>query len=49
LRSGASALGAGLIAVGGVTWTLIHPLVGAAGMVAFIIGAWLVERRARVG
>jgi hypothetical protein len=43
-RSGASVIGALLIAVGGVVWTLIHPLIGAAAMVAFLIGAWLVDR-----
>jgi hypothetical protein len=44
IRSGSSMVGTGLLAAGGIVWTVIHPLVGAAAMVAFLLGALLVMR-----
>lgn len=42
-RSGASAYAATAIAVGGVVWTLVHPLIGTPAMVVFLVGAVAVE------
>lgn len=42
-RSGASTYPAIAVAVGGVVWTLVHPLIGAPAMLVFLIGAVPVE------
>ena len=42
--AGRSVVGAGLVAVGALVWTVIHPLVGAPAMLAFALGSFLVER-----
>jgi hypothetical protein len=43
-RAGAPGLAAFAIGAGGITWTFIHPLVGAPAMVVFLAGAVMVER-----
>ena len=43
-RAGAGGFAAFAIAASGVTWTFIHPLVGAPAMALFLIGAVLAER-----
>jgi hypothetical protein len=42
-RSGASPYAAIAIAIGGVVWTFVHPLIGAPAMLVFLIGAAAVE------
>lgn len=46
-RAGVGGIGALAIGGGGITWTFIHPLVGAPAMVIFAFGAVLVERSQR--
>jgi hypothetical protein len=46
-RSGASPYAAIAIAIGGVVWTFVHPLIGAPAMLVFLIGAAAVELAAR--
>jgi hypothetical protein len=43
-RAGASGFAAFAIGASGITWTFIHPLVGAPAMALFLIGVVLVER-----
>jgi hypothetical protein len=42
-RSGVSLLAAIAIAIGGVVWTFVHPLIGAPAMAVFLVGAAAVE------
>jgi hypothetical protein len=46
-RAGVAGIGALAIGIGGVTWTFMHPLVGAPAMLVFAFGAFVVERSAR--
>jgi hypothetical protein len=44
-RVGISAVAAVAIAAGGIVWSLFHPLIGAAAMLAFLLGAVICELR----
>jgi hypothetical protein len=46
-RSGVSRSAAIAVGVGGVVWTLVHPLIGAPAMLVFLIGAVAVELSGR--
>jgi hypothetical protein len=46
-RAGISVFAAGALAVGGVVWTFVHPLIGAPAMVMFLGGAVVVEMSSR--
>jgi hypothetical protein len=46
-RTGVSVLAAVAIAIGGIVWTLVHPLIGAPAMLVFFAGAAIVELSAR--
>jgi hypothetical protein len=46
-RAGISVLAAGALAVGGVVWTFVHPLIGAPAMLVFLSGAFVVEMSSR--
>jgi hypothetical protein len=43
-RAGLAGAAAVAIAVGGITWTFMHPLVGAPAMAVFLLGALALER-----
>jgi hypothetical protein len=40
---GASVYAAGAIALGGIVWTFVHPIIGAPAMAVFLVGAALIE------
>lgn len=42
-RTGISTFAVGALAVGGVVWTFVHPIIGAPAMLAFLSGAFMVE------
>jgi hypothetical protein len=42
-RAGVPMPAAGAIAVGGIVWTFVHPLIGAPAMLVFLVGAVVVE------
>lgn len=42
-RSGSSTYAGVAIAVGGIVWTIVHPLIGTPAMVVFLVGAVAVE------
>jgi hypothetical protein len=44
-RHGTATAAAVALAVGGIAWTLVHPIVGAPAMVLFAFGAFAAERR----
>ncbi|HEX7172764.1 MAG TPA: hypothetical protein VF365_09185, partial [Candidatus Limnocylindria bacterium] len=46
-RAGISVFAAGALAVGGVVWTFVHPLIGAPAMLVFLGGAFVVETSSR--
>jgi len=46
-RAGISPYAAGALAVGGVVWTFVHPLIGAPAMLVFLGGAIAVEVSSR--
>jgi hypothetical protein len=46
-RAGISPYAAGALAVGGVVWTFVHPLIGAPAMLVFLSGAFVVEMSSR--
>jgi hypothetical protein len=46
-RAGISVFAAGALAVGGVVWTFVHPLIGAPAMLVFLSGAFVVEMSSR--
>jgi len=46
-RAGISAFAFGALAVGGVVWTFVHPLIGAPAMLVFLSGALIVEMSSR--
>jgi hypothetical protein len=46
-RAGISVFAAGALAVGGVVWTFVHPLIGAPAMLVFLSGAFAVEMSSR--
>jgi len=46
-HAGISVFAAGALAVGGVVWTFVHPLIGAPAMLVFLSGAFVVEMSSR--
>jgi hypothetical protein len=46
-RAGVSVLAAVAIALGGIVWTFVHPLIGAPAMLVFLTGAVIVELSSR--
>jgi hypothetical protein len=44
-RHGTGTAAAVALAVGGIAWTLVHPIVGAPAMILFAFGAFAAERR----
>jgi hypothetical protein len=46
-RAGTSLYAVGALAVGGVVWTFVHPLIGAPAMLVFLSGALIVELSSR--
>jgi len=46
-RAGISIFAVGALAVGGVVWTFVHPLIGAPAMLVFLSGAFVVEMSSR--
>jgi hypothetical protein len=46
-RADISVFAAGALAVGGVVWTFVHPLIGAPAMLVFLSGAFVVEMSSR--
>jgi hypothetical protein len=46
-RAGVSVPAAVAIALGGVVWTFVHPLIGAPAMLVFLTGAAIVELSSR--
>jgi hypothetical protein len=46
-RAGISVFAAGALAVGGVVWTFVHPLIGAPAMLVFLGGAVAIEMSSR--
>ena len=46
-QAGISVFAAAALAVGGVVWTFVHPLIGAPAMLVFLGGAFVVEMSSR--
>jgi hypothetical protein len=46
-RSGASVYAVTALAVGGVVWTFVHPLIGAPAMLVYLAGAVAIEFASR--